>query len=76
MYNVVMAGEDYVSSSEVETFTSGSPNGSTRCVGISILDDDVLEGEQTFVLTLTTSDPDVMIRNNVTTITIIDNEGR
>jgi hypothetical protein len=71
-----MAGEDYISISEVEAFTSGSPDGAARCVNIPILDDDALEGEQTFTLTLTTSDPDVMIGNDATTITIIDNEGR
>jgi hypothetical protein len=71
-----MAGKDYTSISEVEIFTSGSPDGASRCVDIPILDDGALEGEQTFTLTLTTSDPDVMLGNNVTTITIIDNEGR
>jgi hypothetical protein len=76
IYNVVMAGKDYISISEVETVTSGSAGGATRCVVIPILNDDALEGEQTFTLTLTTSDPDVMLVNNVTTITIIDNEGR
>jgi hypothetical protein len=45
-------------------------------VEIPILDDDASEGEQTFILTLTASDPDVMLGNNVTTITIIDDEGR
>jgi hypothetical protein len=70
-----MAGEDYFSISEVEIFTSGSPDGATRCVDIPILNDGTLEGEQTFTLTLTTSDPEVMLGNNVTTIIIIDNEG-
>jgi hypothetical protein len=73
---IVVAGEDYISTSEVETFTSGSSDGATRCVKIPILDDDASEGEQTFILTLTASDPDVMLGNNVTTITIIDDEGR
>jgi hypothetical protein len=45
-------------------------------VVITILDDDAPEGEQTFTLALTASDPDVTFRNNVTTITIIDDEGR
>jgi hypothetical protein len=73
---VVIAGEDYTSISEDETFNSGSSDGSTRCVVIPILDDDASEGEQTFTLTLSTSDRDVMLGNNVTTITIIDDEGR
>jgi hypothetical protein len=71
-----MAGVDYTSISEVKTFSSGSPDSAARCVNIPILDDGALEGNETFTLTLTTSDPDVMLGNNVTTITIIDNEGR
>jgi hypothetical protein len=73
---IVIAGEDYTSITEDETFNSGLPDSATRCVIIPILDDDAPEGEQTFTLTLTTSDPDVMLGNNVTTITIIDDERR
>lgn len=44
----------------------------TRCVDISILEDNGLEGDQTFTVTLnSTPDPDVMPRIDVT---IIDND--
>jgi hypothetical protein len=73
---IVMANNDYTSISEVVTFSVGSQAGAMRCVDIPIEDDDALEGTETFTLTLTTSDPYVMLGNNMTTITIIDNEGK
>ncbi len=67
-----IAGSDYINISTEAVFTTGS----IRCVDISILDDNALEGDQTFTVTLSTSDPDVMLGNDVTTITIIDNDGQ
>ena len=63
-----------MSLSSVETFVAGSTDNATRCVNITILDDAALEGNQTFTLTLSTSDPDVVLGNNVTVITIEDND--
>jgi hypothetical protein len=71
-----VADDDYTSISEVMAFSVGSQDGDTRCMDIPIVDDGALEGNETFTLTLTTSDPDVMLGNDVTTITIIDDEGR
>ncbi len=69
-------GYDYVNMSPDEIFTSGSIDNATRCVNISILDDDSLEGDQTFTLTLTSVDfIDVMLGTDMTTITIVDNDG-
>lgn len=57
-------------------FPSGSTDGVRRCLDITILDDaDAVEGNQTFTVTLTTSDPDVLLSAVVTTITIRDNDG-
>ncbi len=42
---------------------------------ISILDDDALEGNQTFTLTLTTADLEVILGNQTTVITILDDDG-
>ena len=44
-------------------------------MNITILEDDAVETNETFTVTLTTSDPDVMIGTNVTTVSIIDNDG-
>ena len=70
-----MVGSDYTSFQSDEIFLPGSADNFTRCVEISIIDDDVLEGDQTFTLTLTTLDSDVMLGNYVTTISIEDNYG-
>ncbi len=67
-------GSDYVSGPSDVIFYSGS-NNSTACVNITILDDNALELEQTFTVTLTTSDPDVLLGSDVTTVTITDNDG-
>ncbi len=66
---------DYVNISSDMTFASGSTDRDVRCANISILDDFSLEGDQTFTVMLDTSDPDVLIGNDRTTITIIYNDG-
>ncbi len=68
-------GSDYIRSSSEASFASGSTNNAVRCVGITILDDDALEGNQTSTVTLTTSDPDVTLGTDMTIITITDNDG-
>ena len=45
-----------------------------QCVNISIVDDDVFEGDETFTVTLTVTTPGVMVGNTVTTVTIIDDD--
>ena len=70
-----MFGSDYTNISSDEVFPSESTDNATACVNITILDDDILEGDHAFTVTLTTLDPDVMLGNYETTITIIDNEG-
>ena len=75
--NVITAIADYdfLRTSSNEVFTSGSTNNSMRCSVISIIDDDALEGNQTFRVTLSTLDPNVMLGNSITTVTIMDNDG-
>ena len=56
-------------------FPVGSTN-STECVDVSITDDDdAVEGDETFTVTLMESENDVMLGNSETTVTIMDNEG-
>ena len=69
-----MAGSDYFSDLSSIIFDSESPDNTTRCVNIIILDDDALEGNQTFALTLTTADPDVILGTTETDITITDDD--
>ncbi len=56
-------------------FISGSTDNAVGCANISVLEDSALEGNQTFTVTLTTSDPDVMLGSDVAIITITDNDG-
>ena len=69
-------GSDYTGIlSSVQTFSSGSTSNSMRCVYIMILNDNALEGNQTFNLMLNASDPKVILGRRNTTVIIIDNEG-
>ena len=53
-------------------FPTGSANDASLCLGIIIIDDGIaLEGNETFVVALTTADT-VILRENMTTITITD----
>ena len=71
-----LAGSDYVAFSSAETFTSGSNNGATKCVAVTILDDIALEGNQNFTLALTTADLNVLIETSALTISIVDEDSK
>ncbi len=70
-----MDGLDYVPVAANLTFVTGSTNNDVRCLNITIVDDSALEGNQTFTVKLTTSDPDVIPGINITTINIADDDG-
>ena len=55
-------------------FTSGVSDGDTECLNITIMDDNALEGNQTFSVTLTESDNGVNVLTTITTVTITDND--
>ena len=57
------------------TFFNGSMDGEMECVNVNITDDGALELDETFTVTLTTSEPTVTLDTNATTITITDNDG-
>jgi hypothetical protein len=74
-----MADTDFINT----TFTSldfavGSMPGDTHCINVSITDDSALEGDETFnvALTLTTSDPNVVLGTDMTTITITNDDSK
>ena len=76
MISAAVEDSDYTSISSTITFLSGSTDSTSQCVNISVTDDAALEGNQTFTVTLTTSDPDVLLLgNDMTVITIEDNDG-
>ena len=70
-----MAGSDYTAVSTDEVFVPSSDTNAMQCVNITIEDDKALEGDETVIVALTTSDPNVMLKMNVTTITIMDDDG-
>jgi len=58
-------------------FTVGSMNGTTDCLTISILDDDALEEDHTFSVSLNPPVFPVTLTNpSSSPVTITDNEGR
>ena len=71
---VAMENSDFTFLSTDLIFLRGSTDSTSKCVNITITDDTALEGNQAFTVTLTTSDPDVVLRNSMTTITIEDND--
>ena len=73
--HAAMADFDYIGISVSQIFASGSTNGTTRCLDIFVQDDEALEGNQTFIVAMATSDSNVVLDTDVTLITIIDNDG-
>ena len=53
-------------------FSSGSSNGDAICVNITIIDDNILEVDQFFILTLSTADENVILEEHEIVIGIID----
>ena len=70
-----LAGFDYTSVSSAETFISASTNNAVRCISVSIVDDNALEADQTFTVTLSTPDMSVVLGTTATVVTIRDNDG-
>ena len=57
------------------TFAVGSANAIMQCLDVSITNDTALELNETFTVILATVDPDVILENNMTDITILDDDG-
>ena len=56
------------------TFPADSSSGAVQCINISIIDDDTFEGNETFDVILTLSDANVRLGNDLSTITITDDD--
>ena len=52
-----------------------SVNGSLLCVKVDIVNDSVLEEEQTFFLVLSAADPDITVQEDPAVVLIIENDG-
>ena len=64
-------GSDYKGVSMDLVFTAGTSNGTMQCIIVSISNTRTVEEDETFTVTLTTSNS-VILGNNVTAITITD----
>ena len=70
---IVLDGEDYVSTTVTLTFNGTS---TTACTDISITFDDVYEGNETFSVSLTTTDNNVTLNPDGGQVTITDDDGK
>ena len=67
-------GSDYLGVSMDLVFTAGTSNGTMQCLNITINTTRTVEEDETFTVTLTTSNSVVELGNNLTTITITDTD--
>jgi len=70
---VLAAGSDYTPINTTLTFTLS--DSSEQCGYITILQDNILEDPENFLVHLATSDEDVMLQNVYSPITILDSSG-
>ena len=66
------APDDYTSVSQDLTFQPGSDR---QCVEVAIVNDDELENEEQFTVTITTEEDRVTLEPDSTTVTITDDDG-
>lgn len=69
---------DYDFLSVIITFPSGSVNGTEECTSITVNFDDLVELKEDFrvILALVTSGSSLGVRNNASTISLIDSNGK
>ena len=68
-----LSPEDYVHYEETVTVPGASP-GNRSCFSVNVLDDDLVEPTENFILSLTTGDAAIRITNSTTGV-IYDNDG-
>ena len=64
---------DYIVTSRVLTFNAAT---SSQTVTILILEDRLFEGSETIIVTLTSTDPAVILNPSSASVTIEDNDGK
>ena len=64
-------------SSVVQQFgnTLSPLNRDVRCLTIILMDNNDFDGNKTFITTLSVSDPTVTVKNNITNVIIVDDDG-
>ena len=56
------------------TFYSGDPMGTSRCTNVTIIDDDIIEPDQSFSVLLSSTDPVYITPTSQAQVVIIDND--
>ena len=69
-----VAGEDYTPVLTMLTFQTGATGRNPLCVDINISDDDVLEGDEAFIIELTPVTPGVLVGNAETIVIIMPDD--
>ena len=64
---------DYIDTNEIVTFDLGMVVG---CVDIQVIEDRLVEGNETLNLVVTSDDPAVMLLNNQVEISIFNTDGK
>ena len=78
LYVIAVMGEDFTEPSPLQvTFSSGDLIGDTACTTLGIINDNNLEGDHEFTVSLeTVAPPGLVISNSSTaTVSIMDDEG-
>ena len=75
LFATAIVHQDYFGNLSNLTFSAGSADGNAVCAQVYIRDDQALERNQTFTVTVTSLDLAVITGRNLTIITIIDNDG-
>ena len=73
---VFIGGSDYVLGETLLTFPSSSLEMQSICTSVTIVEDDVTETNETFVLQFTVATPDRFDAISNVMITIIDDDGK
>lgn len=77
LFNIPSAFDDYIPVNDTLLFTNGTMrggNGSQVCVEVQIVNNDVIELTESFVITANSSDPNVNSSLITTTVFILDDE--
>eukprot|EP00731_Ephydatia_muelleri_P002078 Em0001g2078a len=70
---VELGPKDYGAVSEVRVFTEGSVEGQSLCVTVTTVDDSIVEGTETFQITLSANSPNVTIGDRAGGVTFTVN---
>lgn len=77
MYAATIGDEDFSQFSLSLTFIPGSGSGALMCPSLTVLADDVIEGEENFTvrLDLVTSGASLRMGNSALSVTLTDDDG-